>query len=62
MRSYALVSGMFLAIIAIAHLVRAFMRWPIQVAELTVPVWGSVAAFIVTGGLALWAFREGRQK
>ena len=62
MRSYALVSGMFLALIAVAHLVRAFMRWPIQIAELTVPVWGSVAAFIVTGGLALWAFREGRQK
>lgn len=62
MRSYALVSGMFLAIIAVAHLVRAFMRWPIQIAELTVPVWGSVVAFIVTGGLALWAFREGRQK
>ncbi len=62
MRSYALVSGMFLALIAVAHLVRAFMRWPIVIADLTLPVWGSVAAFIVTGALAFWGFREGRQK
>ncbi len=62
MRSYALVSGLFLAIIAVAHLVRAFMGWPILIADLAVPVWGSVAAFFVTGGLALWGFRDGRQK
>ena len=62
MRSYALVSGLFLALIAVAHLVRAIVGWPIQVAELNVPVWGSVAAFVVTGGLALWGVREAGRK
>lgn len=58
MRRYALVSGTFLAIIAAAHLVRAVMRWPILIADLTVPVWCSVAASVFTAGLALWGFRE----
>jgi hypothetical protein len=58
MRSYALVSGVFLAIVAVAHLVRAFMRWPILIADLSVPVWCSTAAFVLTAGLALWGFRE----
>ena len=62
MRSYALVSGMFLAIVAVAHLVRAVMRWPILIADLTVPVWASTAACVFTAGLALWGFRAARQK
>lgn len=58
MRRYALVSGTFLAIIAVAHLIRAAMRWPIVIADVSLPVWCSLAAFVVTGGLALWGFRE----
>ncbi len=62
MRSYTLVSAVFLAIIAVAHLIRALMGWPILIAELTVPVWCSTAAFVFTGGLALWGFREAARK
>ena len=58
MRRYALVSGTFLAIVAAAHLVRAVMRWPIVIADITVPLWCSVVATIFTAGLAVWAFRE----
>lgn len=62
MRSYTLVSAVFLAIIAVAHLIRALMGWPILIAELTVPVWCSTAAFVFTGGLALWGVREAARK
>ena len=62
MRRYALVSGVFLAIVAIAHLVRAVLGWPIVIADVTVPVWCSTAAFVFTGGLALWGFRESSRK
>ena len=62
MRSYALVSGMFLAIVAVAHLVRAVLGWPMLIADLTVPVWASTAAFVFTAGLALWGFREAGRK
>lgn len=62
MRSYALVSAMFLAIVAVAHLVRALMRWPILIADAALPVWASIAGFIFTAGLALWGFREAGRK
>ncbi|MHB0964502.1 MAG: hypothetical protein ACYC5V_14985 [Gemmatimonadaceae bacterium] len=62
MRSYALVSATFLAIIAVAHRVRGIVGWPIQIAELNVPVWGSTAAFVLTAGLAFWGFREAGRK
>lgn len=62
MRSYALVSTMFLAIVAVAHLIRAVMRWPILIADLTVPVWASIAAFVFTAGLAVWGFRAAGRK
>lgn len=62
MRRYTLVSGVFLVIVAVAHLVRAFMGWPIVIADVSVPVWCSTAAFVFTGGLALWGFREAARK
>lgn len=58
MRRYALVSGVFLMIVAVAHLVRALMGWPILIADWSVPVWGSGVAFVFTAGLALWGLRE----
>lgn len=62
MRRYALVSGLFLAIIAVAHLVRAVLAWPIVIADMAVPVWGSIAAFVFTGALAFWGIRESGRK
>jgi len=62
MRTYALVSGLFLAIIAVAHLVRALMQWPILIADVAVPVWASYAAAAFTAIVAMWGFREARQK
>lgn len=62
MRRYALVSAGFLAIIAVAHLVRLVMRWPVQIADVSMPVWGSIGGFLFTAGLALWGFREAGRK
>ena len=62
MRSYALVSAMFFAIVAVAHLVRVVLRWPILIADLTVPVWASTVAFVFMAALALWGFREAGRK
>ncbi len=57
MRSYAQVSGTFFGVIAVAHLVRLVMRWPVHVADLVVPVWASAGGFVLTAALAIWAFR-----
>lgn len=57
MRRYELVSGIFFSILALAQLTRTLLGWPVQVAGFTVPAWFSGVAFLIVGGLALWAFR-----
>ena len=60
MRRYEQVSGAFFSFLAIMQLTRAVLGWPIQVAAVAVPVWASVVAFLVTGSLAIWAFRAAK--
>jgi hypothetical protein len=59
MRSYEQVSGTVFAVVALVQLTRILLGWPVQVDLFTVPIWFSVVAFLVTGGLAVWAFRSG---
>jgi hypothetical protein len=58
MPSYERVSGTVFAVVAFVQLARIVMGWPVQVDLFTVPIWFSVIAFLVTGGLAIWAFRS----
>jgi hypothetical protein len=60
MRRYELVSGIIFAIVAIVQLIRTVLGWPVQVDLFTVPVWLSGVAFLITGGMAIWAFRSAR--
>lgn len=62
MRRYTLVSAVFLGVIAVAHLIRAFMGWPILIADVAVPAWGSVAAAVFTAALSAWGVREAGRK
>lgn len=58
MRRYELVSGILFSIIALAQLTRTLLAWPVLVDGFNVPVWASGVAFLVTGVLAIWAFRS----
>jgi sterol desaturase/sphingolipid hydroxylase (fatty acid hydroxylase superfamily) len=58
MRRYHVVSGIVFSILAIAQLTRTLLRWTVQIAGFTVPVWLSGVAFIVLASLAVWAFRS----
>jgi hypothetical protein len=60
MRRYELVSGIIFTIMAVVQLIRTVLGWPVQVDLFTVPVWLSGVAFLITGGMAVWAFRSGR--
>jgi hypothetical protein len=62
MRRYALVSGSFLALLALVQLTRLLLAWPVQVAGVHVPLWPSAAAVVIAGSLSLWAFRAARQR
>ena len=57
MRRYEQVSGVFFGLMATVQLARLLFRWPVQVASVSVPFWASVLAVVITGALAIWAFR-----
>ena len=61
MNRYAQVSGAFFCLLAAVQLTRAVLGWPVQVAEVNIPVWVSGCAFIVASALAAWAFRTARR-
>ena len=60
MRRYVQVSGAFFGLLAVVQLARFVLRWPVQVADITVPVWASLLAFVVASTFALWAFRAAK--
>ena len=60
MQRYTIVSGSFLALVALAQLTRGILGWPATVGGVTIPVWCSIVAAIITGSLAIWAVRLSR--
>jgi hypothetical protein len=54
---YELISGILFTIIALGQITRAILGWPVQIASVSVPIWVSVIAFLITGSLAIWGFR-----
>ena len=52
----------FLVAIAVAHALRLAFRWSVLVNQLTIPMWPSVVAILVSLGLALALWRETRTR
>jgi len=57
MHRYVLVSGLFLALLACAQLLRLILRWRVTVAGVEIPLWASGIAVLIVGSLSIWAFR-----
>jgi len=57
MRRYEQVSGAFFSLLAVVQLARLVMRWPVDVAGVSIPLWASVVAVVITTSFAAWAFR-----
>ena len=57
MRAYLQISGVIFAVVALAHLVRLLLAWPVVVAGLAIPLWLSGMAVVATAALSVWAFR-----
>lgn len=60
MRHYEQISATLFALVALAQLTRSILGWPAQIASVSIPVWVSVVAFIVTGSMSIWGFRATR--
>ena len=57
MRAYLQISGTLFGLIAVAHLLRLFRHWPVDLAGYAVPVWASWIGLLLAGGLSVWALR-----
>jgi CBS-domain-containing membrane protein len=60
MHRYVQVSGAFFGVLAAVQLTRTLLRWPVQVADVTVPIWASALAFVIASAFAIWALRTAK--
>jgi hypothetical protein len=51
-KTFTLLAGVIFAIVALLHLLRIYMAWPIVIGDWTVPMWVSWIALIVASGLS----------
>jgi len=58
MKNYIAISGSIFAIVAFTHLIRIIDGWEVVINGQAVPMVVSYLAFVATGVLAVWAFRD----
>jgi hypothetical protein len=51
------VAAVIFALFALVHLWRLVSRWEVLIAGHPMPLWGSLIALLVAGGLSLWFWR-----
>jgi len=56
-KTYCMVAGTIFTLVALFHMLRIFMEWPVMIGDWSVPKSVSWIALIVAGGLALFGFR-----
>ena len=55
-RVYVTVSALIFMLMAVVHLLRLAEGWPVLVGSFSLPIWASILAILVIGGLAAWGF------
>jgi len=53
MRTYVLVATVFFDLLTVVQLVRLFLRWPVFVAGVSIPLWVSGVAALIVGSLEI---------
>lgn len=61
MKPFTLIAVVFLSLLALLQLTRAFLGWEVTVNGIVIPVWVSGIAFVIAGALALMLLRESRR-
>ncbi|MDQ2991111.1 MAG: hypothetical protein M3R60_18645 [Pseudomonadota bacterium] len=59
-KPFTLIAVALLSLIALLQLLRVLLGWAVVVEGFAIPVWASVAAFVVAAGLAAMVWRERR--
>lgn len=58
MNPAATLASVFLALVAVLHLLRLLFRVEVTAGALEIPIWTSVLGLLVPGALAVWLWRE----
>ena len=58
MKPFTSLAIVVLALLALLQLARVLLGWTVVVGGFAVPIWASVVAAIIAGGLALMLYRE----
>ena len=61
MKPIARIATIFLALVALAQFLRLILRVEVIAGGVTIPMWFSALASVVTGGLAALLWRESRR-
>ena len=61
-KAFSIVAGVVFAAVALFHLVRIYMGWPVHIGDWSVPMWLSWIGLVVAGGLAFFGFRLAAQE
>ena len=61
MKLFTMISAVIFAVMAVAHVLRLIFGWAVMVDGITVPIWVSAAAALITAGLSLMLFLEARR-
>jgi hypothetical protein len=51
-KTFSLLAGAIFALVALLHLLRIFMGWPVSIGGWMVPMWVSWLGFVVAGALS----------
>ena len=57
-KPFTLVTVVFLALLALVHVLRLLFGWSVTVQGIDVPSWPSFAAIVITSGLAYLLWNE----
>jgi hypothetical protein len=58
MKPVARITVIFLALVALAHLLRLVLQVEVTAGGVSIPLWASALACLVTGGLSIMLSRE----
>jgi hypothetical protein len=59
-RTFNAVASVIFVLVALLHLLRIYMGWPIVIGSWTVPMWVSWAGFVVAGSLSYFGLSLAR--
>jgi len=53
-KAYLIVSTVIFAVVAVMHLLRLVLGWPVVLWMTSIPLWVSMLAVLVSAGVAIW--------